>query len=862
MVITINIQNGLTDREVLESRRKYGENLLTNKKRNTFFNLLIESLNDPIIKILLIALAIKVLFLFKESNIFETVGIVIAIFLASFISTISEYGSEKAFARLQEEASKIKCRVKRNLKKIEINIDEIVVGDIVFLSSGDKVPADGVIIKGNISVDESSLTGESKEKNKDIKSFLYMGSVAASGDCIMKVISVGDNTHYGKIASAVQDFAPESPLKLKLRALAGIISKVGYISSFLVSVSYLFNVIVIENNFDLIKISNFITNAGLLLSHIFYALTLAVTIIVVAVPEGLPMMITLVLSSNMKRMLKNNVLVRKLVGIETAGCLNILFTDKTGTLTEGKLKAIGLTTVDDNYYTSIKEIKNSELKELISLSLFYNNESEFEDENIIGGNTTDKAILEFVGNINYKYIIKDKIPFDSKKKYSAITLDYKKEMTFVKGAYEILIDKCKCYYDKNGNTKELLNKEKIINSLKSSAESGVRILAICVSLTKDIEDLYLIGFIYLKDNIRQYVYKAIDLVRSANIKTIMITGDAKETAIGIAKELNMLDSESVVLTSEELNKLSDKEVKEILSRLKIVARSLPEDKNRLVKLSQELGLVVGMTGDGVNDAPALKKADVGFAMGSGSEVAKEVSDIIILDDNFLSISSAILFGRTVFKSIRKFIIFQLTINFCAVLLSIVGPYFGILSPITVIQMLWVNMVMDTLAALAFSYEAPIVEYMKELPKPKEESIMNGYMINQIIWDGIYSSVLCILFLKLPLINNLFRVGSNDKYLMTAFFGLFIFLSIFNLFNVRTHRINIFANILKNKIFLLVISLIAIVQIILIYFGGEIFRTTGLTFFEFQIMILISFSVIPVDIIRKLILRSKNKKNGV
>lgn len=782
-----------------------------------------------------------------------------AIFLASFISTISEYGSEKAFQRLQEEASKIKCKVKRNSKKIEINIEEIVVGDIVFLSSGDKIPADGVVIKGSVTVDESSLTGETKEKNKELKEFLYMGSVVTSKNCVMEVVNVGDKTYYGEIASAVQDFAPESPLKLKLRDLAKIISRIGYISSVLVLISYLFNVIVIKNDFNVVKIVNFVTNLELLLPHLFYALTVTVTIIIVAVPEGLPMMITLVLSSNMKRMLKNNVLVRKLVGIETAGSLNILFTDKTGTLTEGKLKVMGVSNYEEDYYTNIKDIKNLKLKELISISLYYNNESEFEDENIIGGNTTDKAILEFVGNINYKYNIKNKVYFDSKIKYSSVTLDYNNETTFLKGAYEILINKCVSYYDKEGNLKKLNDKNKIIENLNKTAENGIRILAIC---TAKNEELSLLSFIYLKDNVRKEAHKGIELVNNANIQTIMITGDAKETALGVAKELKMLETDSIVLTSEELNKMSDEEIKKIIPKLKVVARSLPNDKNRLVKLSQELGLITGMTGDGVNDAPALKKADVGFAMGSGSEVAKEVSDIIILDNNFLSISSAILFGRTVFKSIRKFIIFQLTINFCAVFLSIVGPYFGILSPITVIQMLWVNMVMDTLAGLAFSFEPPLVEYMKEKPKSKKDHIINKYMINQIVWDGLYCSILCILFLKLPLISKLFRIGSNDKYLMTAFFGLFIFLSIFNLFNVRTHRINIFANILRNKIFLIVISLIATVQIILIYFGGEIFRTTGLTFLEFQIMIVISFSVIPIDIIRKLILRSKGNKTGV
>ena len=335
---------GLTNKEVEENRNKYGSNRLEKVKSNSFFKLLLESLGDPIIKILLIALGIKVVFLIKSFDIYETIGIVIAIFLASFISTISEYGSEKAFKRMQEEASKIKCKVIRNNKTLEINIDDVVVSDIVLISPGDKVPADGIIIEGSISVDESYLSGESKEKYKNINDEVYRGSVVASGIGKMLVKKVGSNTFYGKLAKEVQASMPESPLKLRLRGLAKVISKIGYVGAFFVFFSYLFSVLVINNNFDMTLIIKSITNAREVTGHILYALTLAVTIIVVAVPEGLPMMITLVLSSNMKRMLKNNVLVRKMMGIETSGSINMLFTDKTGTLTKGKLEVIRFVT--------------------------------------------------------------------------------------------------------------------------------------------------------------------------------------------------------------------------------------------------------------------------------------------------------------------------------------------------------------------------------------------------------------------------------------------------------------------------------------------------------------------------------------
>ena len=299
-----------------------------------------------------------------------------------------------------------------------------------------------------------------------------------------------------------------------------------------------------------------------------------------------------------------------------------------------------------------------------------------------------------------------------------------------------------------------------------------------------------------------------------------------------------------------------------MPNLKVVARSLPQDKSRLVRISQEMDLVVGMTGDGVNDAPALKKADVGFSMGSGTEVAKEASDIIILDDNLYSISQAVLFGRTIFKSIRKFIIFQLTVNICAVSLSIIGPFVGIPTPVTVIQMLWINMVMDTFAGLAFSFEPPLEEYMDELPKKKDEPIINRYMRDEIIFTGIYSSLICLLFLKLPLITNIFRAGENKEYLMSAFFGLFIFIGIFNCFNARTHRLNLLSHLLKNKIFIAVILFIVVVQILLIYYGGNVFRTVGLNLREFKVMIILASTVIPIDWMRKIYLRFKGNKGGV
>ncbi len=847
-----NIKTGLSSREVEESIKKYGKNIIENKKRRTFINLVIESLSDPIIKILIIALGIKLLFLFSNSDIYETLGIVVAIFLACFISAISEYGSEKAFEKLSKENSLIKEKVLRNSKKILISMDEVVVGDIVYLESGDKVPADGIIVSGEISVDESMLTGETKEKYKNISNNdIYMGSIVTGKNAIIQVTKIGKSTMYGTIALDIQDLTLESPLKSRLRVLAGQISKFGYIAALLVLISYMFNAVVISNNFNINEILKFKD----FFPHLIYALTLSVAVVVMAVPEGLPMMITLVLSSNMKRLLKRNVLVKKLVGIETAGSLNILFTDKTGTLTEGKLRVISFSDPSFNEYNDINKL-NNKMFDLIYQSLVYNNESFFAGNTIEGGNITDKAILSFVKTDRKdKYSILNIQPFDSKLKYSSVTTNYNGKTIFMKGAYETILSKCNSYINSSGTISRVIDKNKIINYLNEKASLGQRILSLCYSCD-DGKSYILLGFLFLKDQIRKKSFEGISLIKKSGIQVVMVTGDAKETACAIAKELNILEDGDLSITSEEFNNMTDDEVKKVLSKIKVISRCLPSDKNRLVKLAQELNLIVGMTGDGVNDAPALKRSDVGFCMGSGTEVAKETSDIVILDNNIMSITSAILYGRTIFKSIRKFVIFQLSVNVCAVLLSVIGPFIGILSPITIIQMLWINMVMDTFAGLAFSYEPALVEYMMESPKKRNEKIINGYMLNQIICNGLYSTFICIWFLKSNFIKLVYRYDVSDRYMLTAFFGLFIFLAIFNAFNARTYRLNIFSNILKNKVFIFIIMFISIVQIILIYYGGEVFRTTGLTLYEFELMILIAFSIIPFDLIRKIIIKKK------
>lgn len=836
--------NGLTDEEVIKSRKEFGSNSVELKNENKFIKLFIDALGDPIIKIMLIALAIRFILMFSDTDWYETLGMLISILLSSLISSLSEYGSNKAFQKLQSEYENILVRVKRNGENISIKCDDLVVGDIVYLESGEIVSADGEVISGEVGVDEASINGESKEVRKKCKDKLFKGSVILSDKCIMRVLNVGVNTIYGSIAQELTEKVPDSPMKLRLRHLAKIVSRIGYIGAFLASISYIFNVVFISNNFDMDIIMGILSNPKDIFDIVIHTVTLAVTIIIVCVPEGLPMMLALVLSSNMKRMLKNNVLVRKPVGIETSGSIRVLLTDKTGTLTRGKLSVIGVVDGDNNHYNTLSEM-NSFVKERFMESLLYNNDSYFEGDKITSGNATDKAILAFIGKSDKKQTIVKKTNFSSDIKYSYVKLDNNNE--YYKGASEVLISKCRFYLDKNGDRKLLSDKNNVNDIIKSYTKRGIRVIC-------NVYNNVLLGFILIRDDIRSEAPDALKQIKKAGIDVIMITGDDVDTAASIAQELDLLDSDSLVLTHDDLTKIDDEFIVRNYDRIKVIARALPKDKSRISSLLEKNNIVVGMTGDGVNDAPALKKANVGFAMGSGTEVAKYAADIVILDDNISSIANAILYGRTIFKSIRKFIIFQLTMNICALFLSLVGPFIGVTTPVTVMQMLWINMIMDTFAGLAYSYEAPLKRYMDEKPIKKDENILNKYMYQTIIFIGLYSTIMLVLFLKLDIFKLFIR--SESKYYMTAFFSLFIFLSIFNAFNARTERLNILSGIRKNKVFLVIIGGIFLAQIYLIYCGGALFRTYGLVLEEFLFILLLGFSVIPVDMAKKIFIKHR------
>lgn len=852
---------GLRPEEVLLSKEKHGDNSLVREKTKSFARRFFENLNDPIIKVLIFALIIEVIFTFGHCNFFEVGGIVAAILIATTVSTASEYGSERAFLKMQFDSLGSRVSVLRGGEIIEIPSNDIVVGDIVYLFAGEKIQADGIIVSGSIKVDQSALNGESREVTKCVfnggkewdlsdDGKVFRGSVIISGEAVMRVGRVGSSTYYGIVAKDVQSETRESPLKLRLAKFASQISKLGYIMAGIVAITYLFNTFVADNGFIPAKIIASLKDGAFLFTTLMHALTLMITVVVVAAPEGLPMMITVVLSANMKKMLKDGVLVKKLVGIETAGSMNILFTDKTGTLTTGKLECDKVITADDVYKSINALKKNSVIHQYICLNAKYNNDAAVSRGEIIGGNSTDRALAEFFKNESVpKFRIINKIPFASDKKYSSVTLS--DGLTLIKGAPEIIINKSTYALDSE-NKRIPFSRSDIESEYINAASSGNRVIALACKFAES-DSIVFLALIIMKDKIRRGVKDSVTGVKRAGVHVVMMTGDAKETAAAIAAECGILSGRSseLVITSSELNRMSDDEVKKIIPDLCVLARALPQDKTRLVKLSQELDLVVGMTGDGINDAPSIKLADVGFAMGNGADIAKSAGDIVLVDNSFFSINRTILYGRTIFKSIRKFITFQLIMNLTACGVSLVGQFLGIDSPITIIQMLWVNIIMDTLGGLAFAGEAPLEYYMKEKPKRRSEPILSKEMVHQIVFTGAYTLCMCIMFLRLDFFADLFRSSEGNVCFLTAFYALFIFFGIFNCFGARCERMWILSDIEKNKPFGLIMIFISVIQILMIYFGGTLFRTVPLLSKEIITVILIAFSVIPFEIVRRI-----------
>ena len=886
--------NGLTDKEVDEARKKYGSNEIPDSEPTTFWQEFKETFSDPMIKILLaIALLMIVMFFFGYAEIYEPMGTIIAVIIVATVSAKTGVASDTKYRELKENTEKDKCKVYRNGIITVIDVEDVVVGDKVLLQSGDKVPADGILISGKLSVNNSALNGEAEECKKTaadenvemaenitgdtfVDSYsLFRGAVIFDGEGVLDVRKTGLKTMMGKMAEEMQEDEPDSPLKVKLAKLAKQISTFGYIGAIVIAVLYLGYFIFIATDGG----ASAFFNSGIenILTKIVEAVSLAVVIIVCAVPEGLPLMISLVLMQNTSKMLDHNVLVRKAEGIETAGSLNILFSDKTGTITKGVLEVVDFFTADANSIPMDEYGKHSQIKGFMDLAIGKNTQSMFDGEHrVIGGNPTDQALMKFIGEATFKAlqdnkecVITKEQGFNSTNKFSQARIDAVGK-TFYKGAPERLLASAKKYLDADGNVKDI-DMDVLNKKIDGLAEKAMRVLAFGYSESDMVEskindDIVIIGLVAIRDDVRLEVKDAIKEVQNAGIQVVMITGDRLETAVAIAKDAGLLREESDrAISSAQLNEMSDDEVKAIIPNIRVIARALPTDKSRMVRLCQEMNLVVGMTGDGVNDSPALKRADVGFAMGSGTEAAKEAGKIVILDDNFKSIKDAIWYGRTIYHNILKFCKFQLVINVAAVVVSAIAPFFGVEEPLKVTHLLFVNLVMDGLGAMMLGNEPALKEYMNEKPRRRDESIISKKMMTQILVMGGWLTIKSFIFLKAPVFVNKFFDGNNDK-LLTGYFVLFIVSALFNGFNVRDERFGIFKGLNENTGFLKVFAIIVIVQAVIVNAAlvpfplfkwiGEMFSCVPFGIEGWLIVILLAFTMIPVDLLRKIIMGKK------
>lgn len=872
---------GLTDEEVKKSLEAHGSNKIIEAEPETFWDKFKAGFEDPMIKLLCVIAGIMIVMAcFGQAEIYEPIGTIIAVLLVTVITAKTELASDDEYRKLKDRTEKETCKVYRNGVVVVLPIDDIVVGDYIILQSGDKIPADGYLLTGDLRVDNSALNGEAEEckkfavpegyvhEDKEItgdtfvdKHSLFRGAVIFNGEGVLKVTKVGMETMMGKMAEEMGEDDVDSPLKVKLAKLAKQISTFGYVGAVALAIAYMVHFVLVAGGFE----AYFALGVATIVKDLIKAVSLAIMIVVCAVPEGLPLMISLVLMQNTSKMLNLNVLVRKPIGIETAGSLNILFSDKTGTITKGKLEVVEF--FDGSGKTHTLENMPSFMKGALQLSIGKNTTAMFDNEHrVIGGNATDKALLEFLTEDSFNKLNDDKDceitemqTFNSANKFSQSYLE-KTGKTFYKGAPERLLAKAKKYVDSNGKVVDIdMN---IINKkIDELADKAMRVLAFGYSESKMVEDtinddIVIIGLVGIRDDVRPEATEAIKDVQNAGIQVVMITGDRKETAIAIAKDAGLIKSnDDVALTSDELNKMSDDEIKKILPKIRVIARALPTDKSRMVRISQEMNLVCGMTGDGVNDSPALSKADVGFGMGSGTDVAKEASDVVILDDNFKSIRNAILYGRTIYHNILKFCKFQLAINVGAVLVSAILPFLGVESPLTVCHLLFVNLCMDSLGAMLLGQEPALEKYMTEKPRRRDESIVNKKMFAQFTFMGVYMLISSLVYFFVPTIRELF---GTDEQFMTGYFAMFMFMAILNGFNVRTDGFNIFEKMSENKNFMKILLIMLLATVALCMIGGpigEMFSCTRFGIKGWLFVLVAGLTIIPVDMIRKLVFRT-------
>ncbi|MDD1728986.1 MAG: calcium-translocating P-type ATPase, PMCA-type [Methanospirillum sp.] len=823
--------DGLTWEEVIESQKTYGKNELTPPKHIPVWKQYLEKYNDPIIRILLVAVTLSAIVALIEGNsLIDTLGIALAVILATSIAFLTEYKSNREFEALYAMREDTSVKVVRNGSPTSIQMRDVVVGDYILLEAGDQVPADGYLrVASDIEVDESAFTGESEPVGKNSDDEVMKGSYITAGRGTMIAAAVGDNTKMGEISSSlIEGTRPETPLQLKLKDLADLISKFGYIMAGLIII-----LVLIQGFFLGVPPESPIEVFGFFLQ----ACMLAVVIIVVSVPEGLPVSVTVSLALTMKKMTRVKSLVRRMIACETVGSVTVICTDKTGTLTMNQMEVAAASIEVPEMTTNIPSTPS----EWITLNAAVNSTAELDEKEgrvITIGNSTEGALLRWLHRSGIRYpdirnawLVEHQDFFTSKKKQMTTIIPYgHRYLLLVKGAPEIISATCTPAPD--------------LSHLHHLAGRAMRTLAFAhgelqpgetepVSFTWD-------GYVGIRDEVRPDVNEAVKSCSNAGITVKMVTGDSPETAAAIAKETAILTS-GIVMTGPEFRELSEEKRREIAPAIQVLARSDPHDKLLMVRALQANGEVVAVTGDGTNDAPALRNADVGFAMGiAGTEIAREASDIILLDDSFPTIKSAVWWGRALFENIQRFLVFQLTINIAAAILTFIAPLLGVSPPFTIIQLLWINIIMDSLAALALCSEAPHPALMKRKPIPKTASVITPYMKWAIlITAGIYIAVgIAGLILGLP-----FMTTPQEQ--ATAFFSAFVIAQVWNGFNCRGIN-GIMPSIFRgNPVFFGIMGCIVCIQILIVQYGGMVFDTVPLTLLQWM---MVGIGTMPVLLI--------------
>lgn len=866
------MKNGLSNEQVEESRKLHGSNKLPEPELKKWYHFAKEALTEPITMILIIiALFQLVLGAMGVMSLSEPVMIIVVLAIVTEIAVKTGLGIQKSAAELRAKTAVRYCDVVRNGSVQTINKDDLVVGDLVLLRTGQEIFADGFIVEGEISVNNAAINGETKEcrkipsaNYKHVKTTstaaytdqcsLFAGTVIMSGEGKMIVTDVGINTVNGDTLVKMQTLEPpKTALDIALDHLCDFISKWGTIAAALAFVIMTITGILNAGSLSQYFSGNILEN----IQKVAQNTSNALTIIVAAVPEGLPLIVKLVTKQNVSTMEKFNILAKNTGKIPELAYVNLICTDKTGTLTTGEMTSTVM--INGNCQDIFN--KESSLNELIDLNICMNNSAVFDSNgNITGGNSIDRAVLDMLSpedakKIQNKAIMKKRVPFSSENKFSAVTLNNgANDFTVYKGAPEKLIEKCKFYLDNDGIVTELTEeKRKALKShIKGLTEKAMRCIALTISDKTDDglpDEMNLLGVIGVVDPVRNEVPEAVKIAHKAGIQVIEITGDCMETAKAVAMEAGIYKPGDLAVTNDEFEAMSDVKVKEIIPQLRVISRCSPNTKLRLVTLAQEIGMSVAMTGDGVNDAPALKKADVGFGMQDGSDVAKEAADIVLTDNNFASVVKAVELGRTFMHNIMMFLEFQLPINISLLILSMVFPIIsGGSALLAAVQILIVNIIMDSLNSLSFGGEPPKEEYMNEEPIMKG----SGLFIRGAKGRIALSSIVFIALFGVITFGPVGNMFATKLSAMTARFALLCLMAVFNGFTIRTDSMNLFKGIKNNKLFVYIALGIFVMAVVLCNFVGNLVQTTPMDAKQWIVVLVTAFMVVPVDWIRKAI----------